>query len=173
MVHAIGAKVPCIDPSVFIAWNAEVAGAVRLAADSSVWFSAVLRGDIAAIEIGVASNIQDGAVVHVDTDVPCVLGSFVTVGHRAVLHSCRIGDGCLVGMGAIILSGASIGAHSIVGAGSLVLSNSTFPEGSLILGSPARLVRPLRAEEIDKLEENARRYTALAQEASLAYTEIP
>jgi carbonic anhydrase/acetyltransferase-like protein (isoleucine patch superfamily) len=173
VVHAIGSQVPCIDSSVYIAWNAEVAGAVTLAAESSVWFSAVLRGDIAAIEIGKASNIQDGAVVHVDTDVPCRLGSLVTVGHRAVLHSCDIGNGCLVGMGAIILSGSKIGAHSIVGAGSLVLSNSSFPDGSLILGSPARLVRPLRAEEIDKLEEGALRYAALAREASLAYTEIP
>ena len=172
MVHAIGDAVPAIHESAFVAWNAEVAGAVSLGKDSSVWFSAVVRADIAKVDIGDGSNIQDGTVVHVDTDSPCVIGRGVTVGHSAVLHSCFIGDGALIGMGAIVLNGAEIGSLSIVGAGALVTQGKKFPPRSLILGSPAKLVRPLSDEEVSGISRNAQHYVELAAEARVAYREV-
>lgn len=171
MVHAINDLVPKIHESVFIAWNAEVAGAVRLAKDVSIWFSVTLRADIAPIEIGEGSNIQDGSVVHVDTNAPTIVGRNVTVGHRAILHSCVIGDDALIGMGAIILNGAEIGAESIVGAGALVTQGKKFPPRSLILGSPAKFVRELTADEIADIKKNAAHYRELALLAKEHYIE--
>jgi carbonic anhydrase/acetyltransferase-like protein (isoleucine patch superfamily) len=173
MVHAVGTKTPVIDDSVFIAWNAEVAGDVRLGAGASVWFSAAVRGDIAAIEIGERSNIQDCAVVHVDTDVPCVIGADVTVGHGAILHSCVVGDGTLIGMGAIVLNGAEIGAGSIVGAGALVTQGKKFPPRSLIIGSPAKVARGLGDEEVESSRMNAAHYVEAGRDARRSYREIP
>jgi carbonic anhydrase/acetyltransferase-like protein (isoleucine patch superfamily) len=173
MIHAVGDAEPAIHESAFVAWNAEVAGSVTLSKDVSVWFSAVVRADIAAVEIGEGSNIQDGTVVHVDTDAPCVIGRGVTVGHRAVLHSCAIGDGALIGMGAIVLNGAEIGSGSMVGAGALVTQGKKFPPRSLILGSPAKLVRALTDEEVAGIAENSRHYVALAAEARDSYRELP
>ncbi len=109
MVHRIGDKAPIIDPSAYIAWNAEVAGEVRLGASASVWFSATLRGDLAGITVGTGSNVQDGATLHVDTGLPLTIGERVTIGHNAVLHGCTVGSDCLIGMGAVVLSGAVIG----------------------------------------------------------------
>ena len=171
MVHAINDLVPKIHQSVFIAWNAEVAGAVRLAKDVSIWFSVTLRADIAPIEIGEGSNIQDGSVVHVDTNAPTIVGRNVTVGHRAILHSCVIGDDALIGMGAIILNGAEIGAESIVGAGALVTQGKKFPPRSLILGSPAKFVRELTVDEIADIKQNAAHYRELALLAKEHYIE--
>jgi len=172
MIHAINAAIPQVHSSAFIAWNAELAGSVHVGADVSVWFSAVVRADIAPVELGEGSNIQDGAIVHVDTESPCLIGKNVTVGHAAVLHSCTIGDGCLIGMGAIILNGAEIGAQSIVGAAALVTQGKKFPPRSLILGSPAKLVRELTEEEIAANLENARHYVALASQARSSYREV-
>ncbi|AEJ20882.1 gamma carbonic anhydrase family protein [Gracilinema caldarium] len=171
MVHAIKDLVPKIHQSVFIAWNAEVAGAVSLAKDVSVWFSVTLRADIAPIEIGEGSNIQDGTVIHVDTNMPTIVGKHVTVGHRSILHSCVIGDNALIGMGAIILNGAEIGSESIVGAGALVTQGKKIPSRSLILGAPAKVIRELTAAEIAGIKENAEHYRELARMAKQDYIE--
>jgi len=172
MVHRIGDKVPVIDASSFVAWNAEVAGDVRLAAASSVWFSATLRGDLAGITVGAGSNVQDGATLHVDTGLPLVIGDRVTIGHNAVLHGCTIGDDCLIGMGAVVLSGASIGNESIVGAGALVTEGKAFPPRSVILGSPARAMRTVDDEMLKKIRENGRAYESLAHQAAAEYREM-
>ena len=172
MIHAIGAAVPDIHSTAFVAWNAEVAGAVTLGADVSVWFSAVIRADIAAAVVGEGSNIQDGSVLHVDHDAPCIVGRGVTVGHRAVLHSCTVGDNALIGMGAIVLNGAEIGAESIVGAGALVTQGKKFPPRSLILGYPAKLVRELTDQEVAEIRENGRQYVDLARSAGHSYREV-
>ena len=172
MIHAIGTSVPRIHESAFVAWNAEVAGDVRLDPRSSVWFSATLRGDIAPIVVGEGSNIQDGSVVHVDTDVPCVIGKNVTVGHRVVLHSCTVGDGALIGMGAVVLGGAEIGEGCIVGAGALVTQGKKFPPRTLILGSPAKAVRELTEEEVAGSLRNSAHYVETARDAKTAYREI-
>jgi gamma-carbonic anhydrase len=159
---------PSVAANVFIARGAIVLGAVELHEQSSVWYGSVLRGDINRIVVGAQSNVQDGSVLHVSDDCACVLGERVTVGHRAVVHACTVGDEVLVGMGAIILDGAQIGASSIIAAGALVTKNSIIPEGSLVVGSPARVVRSLSLEERQanaklalKYVEVSRRYLAM------------
>jgi hypothetical protein len=159
---------PFVADDVFIAPGAVVIGAVELHAESSVWYGAVLRGDINRIVVGAQSNVQDGSVLHVSDDHACILGERVIVGHRAVVHACTVGDEVLVGMGAIILDGAKIGARSIIAAGALVTKNMLVPEGSLVVGSPARVVRALAPEEqmanarlALKYVEISRRYLAL------------
>ena len=127
-----------IHPSVFIAAGAIVIGDVTLAADASVWFNAVLRGDSESLRIGAGSNIQDGAVGHADPGFPLIIGAGVTVGHRAIVHGAHVGDHSLIGMGAIVMNGASVGSHCLVGAGALLTEGKTFPRRSLILGAPAR-----------------------------------
>ncbi len=131
----------------FVAPGAVVLGAVTLGFQASVWYGSVLRGDINRIQVGDQSNVQDGSVLHVSDDFPCIVGHRVTIGHRAVVHACTVEDEVLVGMGAIILDGAQIGARSIVAAGALVTKGTVVPEGSLVVGSPARVVRQLSAEE--------------------------
>jgi gamma-carbonic anhydrase len=138
---------PRIDPSAFIAPGAIVLGAAEIGTEASVWYAAVVRADINRIVIGAQSNAQDGVVLHVSDDEPCVVGQRVTIGHRAVVHACEIADEVLVGMGAIVLDGARIGARSIIAAGAVVPKNFIAPEGSLIMGLPARVVRALSAEE--------------------------
>ncbi len=159
---------PAVANDVFIAPGAIVVGAVELHAESSVWYGSVLRGDINRIVVGAQSNVQDGSVLHVSDDFACVLGERVSVGHRAVVHACTVGDEVLVGTGAIIMDGAQIGARSIVAAGALVTKNTIVPEGSLVMGSPARVVRALSVEEQQanaklalKYVEVSRRYLAL------------
>jgi carbonic anhydrase/acetyltransferase-like protein (isoleucine patch superfamily) len=169
MIHAIGPSTPRVDGSAFVAWNAEVAGDVRVGAGASIWFSASVRGDIAPIEIGDRSNVQDGAVVHVDTGIPCRIGADVTVGHGAILHSCVVGDGALIGMGAIVLNGAEIGAGSIVGAGALVTQGKKFPPRSLIIGSPAAVKRELSDEEVAANLRNAAHYVEGGADAKSSY----
>ena len=173
MVHRIGEKTPNVQAALFVAWNAEVAGSVTLAADTSVWFSATLRGDIQPITLGRGSNVQDGATLHVDFDLPCIVGEGVTIGHNAILHGCTVGDDCLIGIGAIVLSGAVIGKECIVGAGALVTEGKIFPPRSLILGSPAKAVRTLDAAAIEKVRENGKVYVRLAAEAGHACREVP
>ena len=153
---------PAIHPTAFVAPGASVIGDVTLAEESSVWFQAVLRGDINRIVIGPRSNVQDGAVVHLADDLGTFVGELVTVGHKAILHACTIADEVLVGMGAIILDGAEIGARSIIGAGALVTGGKKIPPGSLVLGSPAKVVRTLSPEEQAGIRVWAEKYVALS-----------
>lgn len=164
MIHSFKGKKPNIHEGVFVAWNAEVEGDVNLAEGSSVWYGAVLRADIASIRVGKNSNIQDGTVVHVAHGIDCVLGEGVTVGHGAIIHACTIGNHSLIGMGAIILDQAEIGAESIVGAGALVTQGKIFPPRSMILGSPAKVVRSLSDAEAKNLHDHAEDYARLAAE---------
>lgn len=172
MKHAIGDRIPRVDESAFVAWNAEVAGDVTLKAESSVWFGATLRGDVAPIVIGERSNVQDGAVLHADEGKPCLVGAGVTIGHGAVVHAATVGEGSLVGMGAIILSGAKIGRECVVGAGALVTENKEFPDRSLIVGSPARALRTIGDEDASRLAESAAHYVEKSRRAKTDYREV-
>ena len=152
---------PQIHPTAYVSPHAVVMGDVRLAAHSSVWPTAVLRGDINFIEIGEGSNIQDGTIVHLAEDLPVIVGKLVTVGHRAILHACTVEDECLIGMGATILDGAVIGKGSIIGAHALVTKGTRIPPGSLVMGTPAKVVRPLQLEEIAAIRPWADHYVDL------------
>jgi carbonic anhydrase/acetyltransferase-like protein (isoleucine patch superfamily) len=154
---------PQIEESAYVAKGAVVIGAVSLGQKSSVWHNAVLRGDINTIKIGEGSNVQDGTVIHLADDFGVKIGSYVTIGHSAMIHACEIGDECLVGMRSTILDGAMIGAQSIVGAGALVTKNSQIPEGSLVLGAPAKVVRSLSDEERSKLRALAEKYVKVSR----------
>lgn len=142
-LYAIDDLVPQVAEDAWAAPSADLIGDVRLASLASVWFGAAIRGDNTPIQIGTRSNIQEGAVLHSDPGAPLTIGEDCTIGHKAVLHGCTLGDRVLIGMGAILLNHAVIGEDSIVGAGALVTEGKVFPPGSLILGSPARAVRPL------------------------------
>lgn len=157
------AKSPNLHPTVFIARGAAIIGDVQIGARSSVWFNSVLRGDIQSITIGEGTNIQDGTIIHLENNIPAVVGNYVTVGHRALLHACTVEDEVLVGMGAIILDGAKIGSQSIIGAQALVTKNTEIPPRSLVIGAPAKVVRQLRQEEIDSLRPQAEKYAALGE----------
>jgi carbonic anhydrase/acetyltransferase-like protein (isoleucine patch superfamily) len=157
-------RTPELGEDSYVAPGAFLSGAVTLGARASVWPSASLRGDIAPIVIGEESNVQDCAVVHVATDQGAMIGRRVTVGHGAVVHACTVGDECLVGMGAIILDGAVIGARSLIGAHATVLMGTEFPPGSMVVGSPARVVRQLTQEEQSSLGSWADHYLVLAAE---------
>jgi carbonic anhydrase/acetyltransferase-like protein (isoleucine patch superfamily) len=152
-----------LHPTSFVAPNATLIGHVHLAEEASVWFQSVLRADLNAIRVGPHSNIQDGAIVHLADDFPTEIGEWVTVGHKAILHACKIQDEVLVGMNAVILDGAEIGSGSIVGAGSLVTSGKKFAPGSLILGSPAKVVKTLSIEEQRAIRPWAAKYVALSK----------
>ncbi|MCY3831892.1 MAG: gamma carbonic anhydrase family protein [Chloroflexi bacterium] len=152
-----------VHPSAFIARGAVIVGDVTLGANASVWFNAVLRGDSESLRIGAGSNIQDGAVCHADPGLPLVIGAGVTVGHRAIVHGAHIGEHSLIGMGAIVMNGARIGASCLVGAGALVTEGKEFPARSLILGSPARLVRGVTDEEIAMMRRTAAEYVEKAR----------
>ncbi|MDG1702492.1 MAG: gamma carbonic anhydrase family protein [Opitutae bacterium] len=154
---------PKIDPSAYIAKGAIVIGSITLKKNVSIWHSAVLRGDINNITIDEGSNIQDGSVVHLADDYGVTVGKFVTVGHSAVIHACTIQDECLIGMNATILDGAVIGKQSIIGAGALVTKGSQIPEGSLVLGAPAKVIRPLTKEERLSIKPWADKYVLTAQ----------
>ena len=162
-VYALDGTAPSIDPSVFVAVDAQIIGNVRLGADVGVWFGAVLRGDNEPIVVGARSNVQELTVMHTDPDFPLTVGEGCTIGHRAILHGCTIGDNSLVGMGAVILNGARIGRNCLVGAGALVTEGKEFPEGSLIVGSPARVVRTLDEAAIERLRTSAAAYVANAR----------
>lgn len=151
---------PRLGKNVFIAKNATVIGDVTLGAHSSVWYGAVLRGDINRIVVGHHTNVQDNAVLHLADDFPCRLGNWVTVGHGAIVHACTVGDEVLVGMGAVILDGAVIGKQSLIGAKALVTQGTRIPPGSLVLGAPAKVVRQLTAKERAGLKWWAQKYVA-------------
>ena len=155
---------PALHASVLLTPGATVIGGVAIGENSSVWPGCVLRADINIIAIGERTNIQDGTIIHVAHDRPTLIGNDVTVGHRAVLHACTIHDRCLIGMGSIILDGAEIPSDTMVGAGSLVSPGKTFPSGMLILGSPARIIRPLKESEREYLIRSAQGYADLARE---------
>src|SRR5262245_38084003 len=144
----------------WIAPDAVLIGRVRLCRGASVWFGAVIRGDNELIEIGAGSNVQEHSVMHTDPGFPLTIGSGCTIGHRAILHGCTIGDNSLVGMGAIVLNGAKIGANSLVGAGALVTEGKEFPERSLIVGAPAKLIRTLDDAAVERLKTTAEHYVA-------------
>jgi carbonic anhydrase/acetyltransferase-like protein (isoleucine patch superfamily) len=146
-----GERRPEIDPTAFVAPSAQIVGDVTLGPQASVWFNAVLRGDAGPIRVGARTNVQDGAVLHADADAPCDLGDDCTVGHLAIVHGCRIGRGSLVGMGAVVLSGVSIGEESLIGAGALVAEGRTYPPRSMLVGAPARRIKELSEEEVDRL----------------------
>jgi gamma-carbonic anhydrase len=154
---------PQIDVTAYVSPYAVVQGAVRLAPETSVWPGAVLRADINAIEVGQGSNLQDGTIVHLSDDRGVKVGRYVTVGHAAVIHACEIGDECLVGMHATILDGARIGAQSVIGAGAVVTGETQVPEGSLVLGCPAKVVRALTSAERAELKSSALKYIEVAQ----------
>jgi len=157
------AKDPIVPKSAYVAQQATVIGDVRLGEQASVWPGCVLRGDINYIQIGDRSNVQDGTIVHLADDFPVVVGSDVTIGHDAIIHACTIEDECLIGMGATILDGAVIGRQSIIGARALVTGNTRIPEGSLVMGSPARVKRQLSPEEREKIKYWAHKYTIVSE----------
>lgn len=154
---------PRLHPTAFVAPGAIVIGDVTLGEESSVWFHTTLRADINRIVIGPRSNIQDGSVIHLADDFGTTVGELVTVGHKAILHACTIGDEVLVGMGAIVLDGAEVGARSIIGAGALITGGKKIPPGSLVLGSPAKVVRTLTPEEQAGIKVWAEKYVALSK----------
>lgn len=151
---------PDLSAAAFVAPNATVVGQVEISAGASIWYGAVVRGDVDVIKLGAFSNVQDGAVLHGDPHLPTVLESHVTVGHRAVIHSAHIEQGCLIGIGAIILNGVRIGAGSIVGAGSVV--TKSMPPRSLVVGVPGKIFRELNEDEARDLMEHAEKYHQLA-----------
>lgn len=155
-------KKPTLANGVYIASGAVVVGDVTLGENASVWYNAVLRGDINRIVVGDHSNIQDNSVIHLADDFPCLIGSYVTVGHSAIVHACHIGDECLIGMGAVVLDGAEVGKQCLIGARALVTQNVKIPDGSLVLGSPAKVIRPLSPEERAGLKNWASKYAANA-----------
>lgn len=157
-IYQLGDLIPDIHPTAYVSPGATVIGKVKLEAGVSVWPAAVIRGDTENISIGEGSNIQDGAVLHADPGCPLNIGKHATVGHLAMLHGCTVGEGSLVGIQAVVLNNAVIGKNCLVAAGALVLEGKTFPDGSLIVGSPAKVLRPLAAEEISKLKHNAEHY---------------
>lgn len=153
---------PQVDPTAFVAQNATIIGRVTLAARSSVWFGAVMRGDTDDLALGEGSNLQDNVVVHADPGSPAIIGAGVSVGHGAVVHGCRIEDGCLIGMNATVLNRAVIGAQSLVAAGAVVLEDTVIPPRSLVAGVPAKVRRPLTDEEVAALKLNADTYAERA-----------
>lgn len=164
MLYGLGTVSPKIDAdNVFVAPTAAVIGNCELGDSSSVWFQAVLRGDNELIKVGARSNVQDGSVLHTDVGAPLTIGSGVTIGHKTMLHGCVIGDDSLIGMGATILNRARIGTHCLVGANSLVTEGKIFPDGVLIVGSPASVKRELSPEEIDLIKMSAAHYVENAK----------
>ena len=154
---------PTIAPTAWVADSAQVIGNVELGEGASVWFGAILRGDNERLTVGAGTNVQDGTVVHSDHGYPVTLGANVTVGHQVTLHGCTVGDGSLIGIQAVVLNGAKIGRNCLVGAGSLVTEGKEFPDGSMIMGTPAKVVRPLKPEQINAMQRGARHYVENAQ----------
>lgn len=164
-LYQLDDDVPQLHPTAWVADDAQVVGKVVLEEGASVWFGAVLRGDNETLTVGRHSNVQDGTVIHSDPGFPVTLGEGVSIGHQVMLHGCSVGDGSLVGIQSVILNGAKIGRNCLVGAGSLVTEGKEFPDGSLIMGRPAKVVRPLSPEQLAGLKyaaehyvENANRY---------------
>ena len=158
MIYDFEKNVPEVHPDAWVAPNATLIGKVKLEKNSSIWFNAVLRGDIELISIGENSNIQDGSVLHTDPGYNLNVGKGVTVGHMVMLHGCKISDDTLIGIGSIILNNAKIGKNCIIGANSLITENKIIPDNSLVVGSPGRVLRKVTEEEIKAIHENAKHY---------------
>ncbi|MEI4486306.1 gamma carbonic anhydrase family protein [Frigidibacter sp. MR17.14] len=163
MIYTLDGIAPQIDDSAWVAAEAALIGKVVIEAEASVWFHCTLRGDNEEIRLGRGSNLQENVVCHTDPGYPLIVGRDVTVGHKAMLHGCEIGDGCLIGMGALILNGAKIGAGSLIGAGALVKENAVIPPGSMVVGSPGKIIRELDAERQAQMRHLAARYQANAR----------
>ena len=157
-IYELDGVAPQVHATAWVADSAQVMGRVTLGEDASVWFGTVVRGDTDSITIGAGSNVQDASVLHADFGKPLVIGERVTVGHQVMLHGCTIGDESLIGIGAVVLNGARIGKNCLVGAGALVTEGKEFPDGSMILGSPAKAVRQLTPEQIEGLRLSAQHY---------------
>ena len=162
-IYRLGDDVPQLHPTAYVHESATVIGNVRLGENVSVWPQAVVRGDTETITIGARSNVQDGAVLHADEGVPLAIGDDVTIGHQVMLHGCTIGDGTLIGIQAVVLNGARIGRECLVGAGALVTEGKAFADRSLILGSPARVIRQLDDDDLARLRHGAAHYVAEAE----------
>ena len=164
MVITYGGKTPKIGDGCFLAGDADLIGDVEIGRDSSVWFHAVVRADQGAVRIGEETNVQDGCIVHMDPGRTVQIGSRVTIGHGAIIHGCTVEDDCLIGMGATLMNGCHIGRNCIIGAGALVTQDVRIPEGSMVLGVPARVVRQITEAERESIRANAARYRQEAQE---------
>ncbi|HEY9281436.1 MAG TPA: gamma carbonic anhydrase family protein [Eoetvoesiella sp.] len=162
-IYSLGDKTPAIAQNSFVAEGAIVIGDVTLSELSSVWFGAVLRADNDSISIGPSSNIQEGAILHTDPGHPIHIANHVTVGHQAMLHGCRVGEGSLIGIQAVLLNGSVIGKNCLVGAGALVTEGKTFPDNSLIIGTPAKAVRSLSDEEVQRLKKTVTGYVSRSE----------
>jgi gamma-carbonic anhydrase len=164
MILAYDGQTPQIADDAYVQSSAQVIGDVVIGSESSLWFYAVVRGDVERIRIGRRTNVQDHSTIHVTNERwPTILGDGVTVGHRVVLHGCSIGDHCLIGIAAVVLDGVEVGSETLVGAGSLVVPGTKIPPRSLVLGSPAKVVRELRSEEIRRLRDPAGLYVGYAR----------
>lgn len=163
MLYALETRHPDLAADAWVAPNATVIGSVRLAARASVWFNCVLRGDTGELIVGEGSNVQDASVLHTDTGITLTIGRDCTIGHQVMLHGCTIGDNSLVGIQSVVLNRAVIGKNSIVGAGSVVPEDKTFPDGVLLLGSPAKVVRELTPQQVQMITWSARHYVENAR----------
>ncbi|SCI03794.1 MULTISPECIES: gamma carbonic anhydrase family protein [unclassified Romboutsia] len=163
MIKAFNGIEPNIDESVFVAGSADIIGDVTISKNASIWYNAVIRGDEQPITIGENTNIQDGSVVHTGYNEPTRIGNNVTVGHKALVHGCKIGDNTLIGMGAIVLDGAEVGEFTLLGAGSLVPPGKKIPSGVLAMGSPAKVIRELSDEEKENLIQSSKNYVETAK----------
>ncbi len=163
MILAYEGHSPRIASNAFIASSADIIGDVEIAENASIWFQSVLRGDIEPVRVGAYSNVQDGSVLHTATGAPVVLGEWVTVGHRAIVHSCTVESHCLIGMGAIVLNHARVGEGSIVAAGAVVLEGTEIPPGSLVVGVPARVRRTLNEKDRAFIDKHAENYLKLRE----------
>ena len=162
-IYQLGEHAPEIDPSAYIAESAIIIGKARIEAKASIWSGVTIRGDNEMIVVSENSNVQEGCILHTDPGCPLTIGKNVTVGHQAMLHGCTIGDGSLIGIQAVILNNAKIGKNCLVGAGALVTEGKEFPDNSLIIGSPAKAVRTLSAEDIESMRGNASNYVERGQ----------
>ena len=158
MLYALGTKQPVLSDRNFIAPEAILIGDVRIGEDVTIWFNAVLRGDNDTITVGAGTNIQDGSVLHVDEGVPLSIGNFVTVGHKVMLHGCTVGEGSLIGMNAVVLNHAIIGKNCLIGANALVTEGMVIPDGSLVLGSPAKVIKHLSEDAIKQMQLGTQSY---------------
>jgi len=163
MIYSLGDDHVQLAKGVFIAPGSHVIGKVVMKSNSSVWFNAVVRGDCDVITIGEDSNVQDGAVLHTDVGVPLTIGKGVTIGHKVMLHGCEVGDYSLIGINSVVLNGAKIGKYCVIGANSLITENMQIPDGSLVMGSPAKVIKPIPEQQQKMLEQSAEHYVKNAK----------
>lgn len=163
MIREINGHKPKIHPTAYVHDTAEIIGKVTIEKNASVWPYCVLRGDIAEIVVGEETNVQDNTVIHTNEGLPTLLGKGISVGHGVILHGCTVKDHCIIGMGSILLDGSIVEEESIVGAGAVLSPNKKVPKGSMVLGIPARVMRPLRADELEHIRWNAREYIRLTE----------